>query len=100
MARRSLRDDDSDDPDDDGIDSGPSEEDIERFSGEEAICPACGAEVWDDATLCPRCGETLLEGGSRRGPMESWFRQRWVLLVILAAVAALLGVVPFLLRRP
>lgn len=52
------RDDDPDD--DDGLDpEGPSADDLERFDRDTARCPACAAEVYDDASVCPICGEIL-----------------------------------------
>ena len=71
-------------------DEGPSPEDIERFSGETAYCPQCGAEVWDQAERCPACGEAVGGDVSSRPPLERWWRQRWVLLVALLALVAFL----------
>ncbi|MEM9166733.1 MAG: zinc-ribbon domain-containing protein [Planctomycetota bacterium] len=48
---------------------GPSPEDLERFDRDGSDCPSCGAEVYDDATVCPICGELLTaEPGS--GPSK------------------------------
>lgn len=38
---------------------GPSADDIARFDREGSDCPSCGSEVFDDATVCPICGEFL-----------------------------------------
>ena len=48
---------------------GPSEADLERFGGDTASCPSCGAEVWDGATICPGCGMIAdeISGGRGRG---------------------------------
>jgi len=84
--------------DDEGVDSGPSEEDRRRFSREHARCPECGAEVWDDASLCPACGALLDGGASRFGPVDAWWRQRWIVLVVVVLVLAMAGLLPLLLR--
>ena len=48
-----------------------------------AYCPHCGEEIWDQAEYCPNCdqhvgGETL-----SRPPQMHWFRQRWMLFVVI-----------------
>ncbi len=48
-----------DDPDfeSEGLDpEGPSRADLERFGDEFRACPECGADVYDQAEICPRCG--------------------------------------------
>jgi uncharacterized paraquat-inducible protein A len=68
------------------IDEGPSAEDLDRFSDETRACPECSAEVYDEASVCPRCGH-IFEGdpeGASRKPM-------WAVIgVILALLAFLL----------
>ena len=72
-------------------DEGPSTQDIERFSHEHAYCPDCGAEIWDQADVCPKCF-TYLGGDTRsRRPMDAWLRRRWTLLVIIAMLIAMLA---------
>lgn len=73
------------------IDEGPSVEDLERFSHEAAHCPDCGAEVWDQADVCPKCFAYLGGATSSRPPMENWLRRRWTLLVIIALIIAMLA---------
>jgi hypothetical protein len=72
-------------------DEGPSEDDIERFSRDTAYCPDCGAEVWDAAEVCPEC-HAYIGGNTRsRSPLQHWFQQKWmVLIVILLFIAFLL----------
>ena len=76
-------------------DEGPSQDDLERFSGETAFCPRCGEEVWDQAGTCPACGELLGGETSARHPIEGGLRRRWLVLVavivLMAFVLAILG---------
>lgn len=73
-------------------DEGPSDEDIDRFGDDsptlDARCPDCGARVWSEADVCPKCFSYL--GGdaapARRGP----FADRWRTVVVVALVVALL----------
>lgn len=72
-------------------DEGPSSEDIERFSDETAICPDCGAVIYDDAAFCPACGAQVSGGTLSRSPLDTWLRERWFAVVaILVAVVILL----------
>lgn len=98
MPRRTGAADDSGDFDDDALDDGPSDEDLARFSGEQAHCPACGAEIWDDAAICPQCGEVLDGDTSRSTPLDAWWRRRWKLLLVILLLASLLSLVPVLIR--
>jgi len=88
-------DDDVDDPDDEG----PSGEDLRRFSSETAHCPSCGAVVHDDAVTCPECFELISGETSRRPPWQSWWRRRWLVVLIALLVLAMLGLLPYLLTR-
>ena len=72
------------------IDEGPSPEDLERFSDATAYCPDCGAEMWDQAEICPACGAAVGGGTLSRPPLEHWLRRRWLILVAMAALAAFL----------
>jgi predicted nucleic acid-binding Zn ribbon protein len=73
VAPRSRhRDDDPDDhvgsDEDDDLDpEGPSAADIARLDRDTARCPACDAEVYDDASVCPICGEILTTPARRIG---------------------------------
>lgn len=64
------------------LDEGPSAEDLERFGGETIRCRRCGAEVYDEAEWCHRCGEVFGEG-ERRLP-------RWAVVAGIVALAAFL----------
>jgi predicted RNA-binding Zn-ribbon protein involved in translation (DUF1610 family) len=59
-----------DDPDDWDVED--AEEDLDD-DGETAVlpCPACGAEVYEDAERCPRCGEYIV----RR--LRGWEGRPW-----------------------
>ncbi len=70
---------------------GPSPEDLRRFSGTTAYCPECGSKVWDQAEVCPSCGTYLGGDTSTQPPIERWFRRRWMILVVLVMLAALLS---------
>ncbi|MBX3355892.1 MAG: hypothetical protein KF724_09360 [Phycisphaeraceae bacterium] len=87
-------------PDDEGdsVDLGPSDEDLERFSGDEAHCPFCGAEVYDDAVKCPECFEAIQGATSRVPPEAKGFRDRTMVLVAIVLVLAVLGLLPMLVR--
>lgn len=70
------------------VDEGPSPEDIERFSEETGFCPDCGAEIWDQAEVCPECHAYISGGAGHRSPGEEWFRRKWIGLVIIAVLIA------------
>jgi uncharacterized membrane protein YvbJ len=71
-------------------DEGPSPEDIDRFGGEDqdAWCPNCGTQVWDDAEFCPSCGDQIGGQTQSRRPAERELRQRWIVVV---AILVLIG---------
>ena len=73
---------DDDDPDDEG----PSSVDLDELGddgpSQTVGCPACGAEIYEDADRCPVCGQYVTRGrGVWAG--KSWW---WVLigLIVLA----------------
>ncbi len=72
------------------MDEDPSREDIERFGGETAWCPECGAEVWDMAEFCPSCGAQVGGRVLTRPPVDTWLARRWLILVAVAALVAFL----------
>jgi hypothetical protein len=74
------------------IDEGPSEEDIERFSGDTARCPDCNAEVWDAADVCPKCFAYLGGATQSRPSAQQWFdRKMFVLIIILLIIGLFIG---------
>src|SRR5436190_10878487 len=68
---------------DDELDEAPSDDDIERFSGETAYCPHCGAEVWDATPQCPKCRTYLAGNLSHRPPVQNWFNRKMVVLIVI-----------------
>jgi hypothetical protein len=46
-------------PHPDGIDEGPSEEDVARFNHETVPCPECGTQVYDESEWCHKCGRAM-----------------------------------------
>ena len=73
--------------DDNLKDEGPQEIDLAELGDEDQSetvpCPACGAEIYDDADRCPSCGQyvTIRQEGASSG--------RWKWIVVLAVLAAL-----------
>jgi hypothetical protein len=70
------------------IDEGPSSEDIDRFDRETAYCPDCGAEMWDQADVCPKCFAFVGGVTSSKQPIERWFQRRLMVAVIIALLIA------------
>jgi len=66
-------------------DEGPSEADIERFGDVTQTCPACSAELYDDAEMCWKCGHAFASGASRPMP-------KWVFVSVGAVLAAFVAV--------
>lgn len=48
-------------------------------------CPACGASVYEDADVCPRCGEYLVRD-TAAGRRKPW----WMVIAALLVMAAIL----------
>lgn len=103
-----ARDEWSDDRDSDGHekDSSGSEPDPqdfeladeERFSGDTAFCPDCGAKVYDDADVCPACFTWLNGETARHPPDVHRRRQQGRGLVVILIIAGLLsGLVAWML---
>lgn len=101
-------------------DEGPSDDDVERFGGddddcvdttfdspsasnEESVrrrlrigyCPKCGAEVHEDADVCPKCFEWITGDVLRRHPAAVGLGRR----ALIAVGLLLLGVLLFLAMR-
>jgi hypothetical protein len=70
------------------VDEGPSPDDLRRFDRDTGYCPACGAAVWDQAEVCPKCREYLGGETLARPPVEHWFRQRWFVTVAIIVLIA------------
>jgi len=70
----------------------PEEPDDEQ--PETIRCPACGAEVYEDAVQCPACGDYVTAASGVWSGRPTW----WIVLGlvgILAAVLALAGMIPW-----
>ena len=82
MARSSIDGDDSADFDDEG------EYPPEADEAGELWCPKCGAVMYADAGLCPKCNQYVTPGARPSAPIPLWM---WaigvaILAMILAAV--------------
>ncbi|MHC4946941.1 MAG: hypothetical protein ACYTG1_01575 [Planctomycetota bacterium] len=75
------------------VDEGPGPEDLARFGAETAHCPDCGAEIWDQADICPECRAWLGDGTARHAPDEAWWRQRWVAVTAIVTLVGFLALV-------
>lgn len=71
------------------IDEGPSDEDIEQLDFDTGRCPHCGAEIWDQAEICPRCHEYVGGNTTNHLPIQKWFQKRWMLLIVIALLVAM-----------
>ncbi|MEY3143856.1 MAG: zinc-ribbon domain [Planctomycetota bacterium] len=102
MAKRRSNDDgwvgegdddiDDDGRDDDGFDDSEHDEaDQKRFSSDVAYCPECGAEVIDDADICPKCF-TWIDGTTHSRPSR-FRRSLHLAVVVMLIVAAVVGCV-------
>lgn len=87
-------------------DEGPSDEDLDRFGEDspqaDARCPDCGAAVWSEADVCPKCHAYL--GGEAERARPGIFRAQWRAVVVWTLIIAMLAlagipVVQALLRR-
>jgi len=78
------------DVDDEYDDQGPSEEDIARFAGDEAFCPDCGALIWDQAEICPKCHAYIGGNATSRSPVQRWVQHRWTIVVVILLLIAFL----------
>ena len=68
---------------DEGLDpEGPSRADLERFGDEFLTCPECGDDVYDQTSICPKCGHAF---GNPPGPSPVW-----IVVTAIAVVAAIL----------
>jgi len=83
MARRPINPNNQDE-----LDEGPSQADIEAFSGVTRPCPQCKAELYDDAQLCWKCGHALSSAPAGK--------PGWVVAVAFAIVVAIVWLI---LRR-
>jgi ribosomal protein L40E len=83
-------------PEDDLDEEGDEFEDLDYDENDtdESVCPHCGAEVYDDADRCPRCGMNILKGRDPGGPWPV-FRPLWPMWVIITAVFLAIAVLMY-----
>lgn len=67
-------------------DEDPSQEDIERFDRETTPCPHCGAEIYDDAEWCHKCGKSVAPGDAGKGVPTWAIAAAGVLVVCILAI--------------
>jgi endogenous inhibitor of DNA gyrase (YacG/DUF329 family) len=101
-------------PTEDGLEDDGLDEDGEGFEDldydeddtDQAPCPHCGAEVYDDADRCPECGQNIVRGQGPGGlrPGSGPVRRgespgaTWPIWVILTAVALAIAIALYCLR--
>lgn len=70
---------------DDELDpEGPSPDEIDESDDDETAtlsCPACDAEVYEDADVCPSCGASMTPVARRSGGA-------WAIAIVVLLVAA------------
>jgi uncharacterized membrane protein YvbJ len=73
-------------------DEDPTDEDVDRFSGQNGYCPDCGKEIWDEAWQCPHCGSVVEDRIRREGgnPASSLLSARAVILMVAALIGVLI----------
>ncbi len=69
-------------------DEGPQESDLQRFGGETRPCPKCGAEIYDEAEWCHKCGHVLSETTDHKVPA-------WVIAGAIALSVAIAMLIIF-----
>ena len=69
-----------------GLDpEGPSGADLDRFGDELMHCRRCGGTMYDQATVCPACGELVIEGEKK---MSVWVIAGVLMLIVLFFMVA------------
>lgn len=70
-------------------DDEPQDADIEKFGGVTVKCPECGAELYDEAELCFKCGAAVTGWSDRE--KRVWPTVIVVLLILAILTALLMG---------
>jgi hypothetical protein len=84
---------DDDSRDDDWTDADSTDGDAGRDGGDgdcTGYCPDCGAEVYDDADVCPKCFTWLNGETARHPPSTARRRERTRAIVVWITIAAIL----------
>ena len=77
------------DDDNDLID--PADDPWDEETADTLTCPACGADVYEDADQCPACGEFILPDTHFWSDRPVWWVVLGVLGIIALAAALILG---------
>ena len=87
----SWDDDDYDYIEDDEYDDDEEYED--DFETETVPCPACGADVYEEAQQCPECGQYIDAADYRSGSAYVWQDRPtwWIIAGIVGILAVILG---------
>ena len=89
MADKRRWRDDSDENFDDDFDEYP--DDHSDDSTETVPCPECGAQVYEDAPQCPRCGNYITHDTRVWTGRPLW----WIILGILGVLATILVLIRY-----
>lgn len=73
------------------MDEGPTDEDVERFSGQGGYCPECGHSVYDDADICPACGAWITGEVSGTQPFQREVDHRSKIVLVVAILIGFAG---------
>jgi predicted nucleic acid-binding Zn ribbon protein len=86
IPAKPARENDDDAWDDDEDHEGPSRRDRQRFNDVTRSCPACGKQVFDDASVCYHCGELM---DAPRGPKAN---PLWKVVIVIVLVLMFAGI--------
>ena len=65
----------------------PDDGDLDDDLSLTAPCPECGAEIYEDAVRCPKCGSYVTHRTTLWSGRPGW----WILLGLVGIVSAILG---------
>lgn len=71
--------------DDEFAESDEHDWDDDDSEAETVPCPACGAEIYEEAQQCPVCGEYAVHNSSLLAGKPGWY----VLLAVLGVIATI-----------
>ena len=80
----------------DEVDQGPSAADLERFGDPTTTCYECGATLYDEASICQKCGTFQINAfQKRRRSIPSVLAHPWVtgLIVLIMLLGFILWIV-------
>ena len=79
--------------DENEIDEGPQQADIERFSHVTKSCPACKKDVFDDTAICYHCGHAFERTTAGSGKTPLWVIATIGVLVLVFVLGAISGTI-------